>query len=281
MDRMMAETSNNGQQPKSPAPAETVHHPGYVVLEGCIGVGKTTLADLWSDAVDAKTILEVVEENPFLPEFYEDPKAHAFKTQMFFLLSRFKQQEQLSQPDLFQQRVVADYLFAKDRIFAELTLSGSELSLYEQVFNALQAQVRNPELAILGYGVPTLDALKVAKGFEGTYAIDVYDARFAKPIDGDLLEDILTNDIPIITVEDHSIAGGFGAAILEEASSRKLDSSLITRLALPDRWIGHGSRAEQLREAGIDMEGIARCVSQILEKRPTSKPAIEQPTTSG
>ena len=75
--------------------------------------------------------------------------------------------------------------------------------------------------------------------------------------------------------------GGFGAAILEEASNRKLDSSLITRLALPDRWIGHGSRVEPLREAGIDMEGIARCVSQILEKRPTSKPAIEQPTTSG
>ena len=82
---------------------------------------KDNFASLWSEAVEARKILEVVEENPFLPEFYEDAKAHAFKTQMFFLLSRFKQQEQLAQPDLFQQRVVADYLFAKDRIFAELT----------------------------------------------------------------------------------------------------------------------------------------------------------------
>ena len=148
MDQVTADTNSNGQTDKTPPATQTSHHPGYVVLEGCIGVGKTTLAALWSDAVDAKTILEVVEENPFLPEFYEDSKAHAFKTQMFFLLSRFKQQEQLNQPDLFQQSVVADYLFAKDRIFAELTLSGSELALYDQVFQALQSQVRTPELVV-------------------------------------------------------------------------------------------------------------------------------------
>jgi 1-deoxy-D-xylulose-5-phosphate synthase len=85
----------------------------------------------------------------------------------------------------------------------------------------------------------------------------------------------------VITVEDHSISGGFGAAVLEEASNRKLDTSLITRLALPDRWIGHGSRPEQLQEAGIDAEGIARCVAQILHERPTSIPTIEQPITGG
>ena len=142
-------------------------------------------------------------------------------------------------------------------------------------------KVHNPELAILGYGVPTMHALEVAQRFEGSYAIDVYDARFAKPVDGDLLEHLLANDIPIITVEDHSITGGFGAALLEEASNRKLDSSLITRLALPDRWIGHGSRPEQLNEAGIDADGIARCVAQILASRPTSIPTIEQPTITG
>ena len=144
------ESVTNGKELKvsTKSSAEDVHLPNYVVLEGCIGVGKTTLASLWSEAVEARKILEVVEENPFLPEFYEDAKAHAFKTQMFFLLSRFKQQEQLAQPDLFQQRVVADYLFAKDRIFAELTLSGSELALYDQVFNALKTQVRNPELVV-------------------------------------------------------------------------------------------------------------------------------------
>ena len=142
-------------------------------------------------------------------------------------------------------------------------------------------KVYNPELAILGYGVPTMHALEVAQRFEGSYAIDVYDARFAKPVDGELLEYLLVNDIPVITVEDHSITGGFGAALLEEASKRKLDSSLITRLALPDRWIGHGSRPEQLNEAGIDADGIARCVAQILASRPTSIPTIEQPTITG
>ena len=139
----------------------------------------------------------------------------------------------------------------------------------------------NPDLAILGFGVPTIAALEVAEQLDGAHAIDVYDARFAKPVDGELLEKLLTNDIPIITIEDHSITGGFGAAVLEEASNKKLDTSLITRLALPDRWIGHGSRTQQLREAGIDAEGIARCVSQILTERPTSVSTIEQPITGG
>jgi deoxyadenosine/deoxycytidine kinase len=95
----------------------------YVTVEGCIGVGKTTLTHLLSEALSARTVLEVVEENPFLPDFYKDKTAHAFKTQMFFLLSRFKQQESLLQTDLFSNTVVSDYLFDKDRIFAELTLA--------------------------------------------------------------------------------------------------------------------------------------------------------------
>lgn len=120
----------------------------YVVVEGCIGVGKTTLTHLLSAHLKARTVLEVVEENPFLPEFYEDPKAHAFKTQMFFLLSRFKQQEGLGQQSLFEASTVSDYLFAKDRIFAELTLNDSELGLYDQVFQALSTKVPTPDLVI-------------------------------------------------------------------------------------------------------------------------------------
>jgi len=120
----------------------------YVAIEGCIGVGKTTLTRLLSSAFQARTVLEVVEENPFLPEFYRDKEAHAFKTQVFFLLSRFKQQEQLAQEDLFQKNTVADYLFDKDRIFAELTLSDSELSLYHSVFTALAQRVRTPDVVI-------------------------------------------------------------------------------------------------------------------------------------
>lgn len=120
----------------------------YVTVEGCIGVGKTTLTHLLSKALAARTVLEVVEENPFLPDFYKDKVAHAFKTQMFFLLSRFKQQEALLQGDLFQGAVVSDYLFDKDRIFAELTLSSSEMALYDQIFRALQSKVRSPDLVV-------------------------------------------------------------------------------------------------------------------------------------
>lgn len=120
----------------------------YVTVEGCIGVGKTTLTHLLSQALEARTVLEVVEENPFLPDFYKDKVAHAFKTQMFFLLSRFKQQEALQQGDLFTGAVVSDYLFDKDRIFAELTLSSSEISLYDSIFRALASKVRAPELVV-------------------------------------------------------------------------------------------------------------------------------------
>lgn len=120
----------------------------YVVVEGCIGVGKTTLTHLLADRLNARRIVEVVDENPFLPDFYRDQKAHAFKTQMFFLLSRFKQQEQIRQPDLFRANVIADYMFAKDRIFAELTLTGSELALYHQVFDALYETIKIPDLVV-------------------------------------------------------------------------------------------------------------------------------------
>jgi deoxyguanosine kinase len=120
----------------------------YVTVEGCIGVGKTTLTHLLSRTLGARTVLEVVEENPFLADFYKDRAAHAFKTQMFFLLSRFKQQEALQQGDLFDGVVVSDYLFAKDRIFAELTLSPSEMALYDQIFRALHDRLRSPDVVI-------------------------------------------------------------------------------------------------------------------------------------
>lgn len=120
----------------------------YVVIEGCIGVGKTTLTELFAGRLGARTVVEVVEENPFLPDFYKDQKAHAFKTQMFFLLSRFKQQEQIVQTDLFARAVVADYMFAKDRIFAELTLTGSEMQLYDQVYFALLNTIRPPDVVV-------------------------------------------------------------------------------------------------------------------------------------
>ena len=120
----------------------------YIVVEGPIGVGKTSLVKILSDELRARTVLEIVEENPFLSSFYADRQKHAFQTQLFFLLSRFKQQQELSQQDLFNQITVSDYFFAKDRIFAGLTLDPNELSLYERIYSLLQPKVTRPDLVI-------------------------------------------------------------------------------------------------------------------------------------
>jgi len=120
----------------------------YVVVEGPIGVGKTSLVNALAKQNKARTIFEIVEENPFLSSFYSDRQKFAFQTQIFFLLSRFKQQQELFQQDLFNQVTVSDYLFAKDRIFAHLTLDPNELALYERVFEALGPRVTRPDLVI-------------------------------------------------------------------------------------------------------------------------------------
>ncbi len=122
--------------------------PRYIVVEGPIGVGKTTLTRALAKRFEGRCVFEIVEENPFLADFYTDRDKYAFQTQLFFLLSRFKQQEQLAQQDLFAQTTVSDYLFAKDRIFASLTLSGDELALYERIFEALGPRVPRPDLVI-------------------------------------------------------------------------------------------------------------------------------------
>jgi len=122
--------------------------PRYIVVEGPIGVGKTSLVDLLSERLGARKLLEVAEDNPFLSNFYKDPRRYAFQTQLWFLLSRFRQQQELAQFDLFRQTLVADYLFAKDKIFAYLTLEDHELSLYERVHALLQVRVPTPDLVI-------------------------------------------------------------------------------------------------------------------------------------
>lgn len=122
--------------------------PRYIAVEGPIGVGKTTLTQILAERLAGRLVLEPVEENPFLPAFYEDARKNAFQTQLFFLLSRFRQQQQLFQQDLFTQSTVSDYLFAKDRIFAGLTLDQAELSLYDRLYEALQPRVVKPDLVV-------------------------------------------------------------------------------------------------------------------------------------
>ncbi len=120
----------------------------YIVIEGPIGVGKTSLAKLLAKEFNARCILEKAEENPFLPYFYEDREKYAFQTQIFFLLNRFQQQKEMTQLDLFNQVTICDYLFDKDRIFASINLNDAELALYEQVFHLLNGQVSSPDLVI-------------------------------------------------------------------------------------------------------------------------------------
>lgn len=120
----------------------------YIVVEGPIGVGKSSLTNIVSERFAARKVMEVVEENPFLSSFYGDRAKYAFQTQMFFLLSRFKQQQKLFQQDLFNTITVSDYLFAKDRIFAHLTLDPNELALYERIFEELGPRVAKPDLVI-------------------------------------------------------------------------------------------------------------------------------------
>lgn len=122
--------------------------PRYIVVEGPIGVGKTTVVTRLAEQYKARTVLEIFEENPFLANFYQDQERYAFQTEMFFLLSRYRQQEDFAQEDLFGRIAVSDYLFVKCRLFASLTLNDHELSLYDRMYNILTTQVPKPDVVI-------------------------------------------------------------------------------------------------------------------------------------
>lgn len=120
----------------------------YIVVEGPIGIGKTTLARLLAEEWQARVVLEQVEDNPFLRRFYDDPEKYAFPAQMFFLLTRYRQQQELAQQELFRQSLIADYLFAKDHVFAQINLASDELALYRQLFHLLGARIPKPDLVV-------------------------------------------------------------------------------------------------------------------------------------
>jgi deoxyadenosine/deoxycytidine kinase len=151
----------------------------YIAIEGPIGVGKTTLAQALADRMGGRIVLEAVEENPFLPAFYEDRKKHALQAQLFFLLSRYQQQQELFQQDLFNQVTISDYLFAKDRIFASLTLDPNELALYERIWQVLGTRIVKPDLVVYLQARPDVLASRIRKrgrDFERQIAPEYLDA---------------------------------------------------------------------------------------------------------
>ena len=120
----------------------------YIAIEGPIGVGKTSLAELLSKELGARLVLEDFEDNPFLPDFYNDPDRFGFQTQLFFLLQRYRQQQDLRQVDMFQKLLITDYMFVKDRLFASLNLDDKEMHLYDTVASLLERNIIRPDLVI-------------------------------------------------------------------------------------------------------------------------------------
>ena len=185
-----------------------------IVVEGTIGVGKTSLVLKLSKQFNAKCNLEVVEENPFLLKFYGDIERYAFQTQIFFLLSRYKQQLELAQLDLFHQLIFSDYLFAKDRIFAHLNLYGSELAMYEKLYEIMSQNIPKPDLIVYLQASTELLMKRIAlrdRPFERKISFDymmrlnsTYEDFFSSPdnYDGIKLIKIDTNRLDFVGNKD-------------------------------------------------------------------------------
>ena len=183
----------------------------YVAIEGVIGVGKTSLAHLLEERLNAKLVMEKFDENPFLPDFYLDPERYAFQTQLFFLLSRYRQQQELRQTEVFHKLVISDYMFVKDRLFASLNLDDKEMSLYDSVAKILEKNILNPDLVIyLQAETPKLMERITLRGrdFEKNMSPDyidalnqVYNEYFFRYLESPLLI-INTNDIDFVHNEE-------------------------------------------------------------------------------
>lgn len=215
--------------------------PLYVAVEGPIGVGKTTLVRRLSDRLQARLVLEVVEENPFLPRFYEDRERYAFQTQLFFLMSRFKQQQELTQGDLFSPSVLADYHLLKDRIFARLTLKDDELALYERVYQSLELHILQPDVLVYLHAPIHLLQDRIARrgrpfeaNFDTRYLADLcthYQHYFAHYTRTPLL-DVDTSDINYAS--DDALLTRLEAEILRLARSGP-DQNRVVRIERADQ----------------------------------------------
>lgn len=204
---------------------------GLIAIEGPIGVGKTTLAELLARKLDARLILENPESNPFLPDFYKNRERFAFQTQIFFLMSRYAQQQHFAHDDLFSQCTVSDYIFAKDALFARINLSDDEFVLYEKVASILEKNVAIPDMVI--YLTASVDTL--------LERIWRRQRSFEKGIDKSYLEDLCEiysdfffnyNDRPLLVVKtdnvDFSADGEKLSYIIEKIASKKEGTEYIS-----------------------------------------------------
>jgi deoxyadenosine/deoxycytidine kinase len=142
---MTADAASGPETPGGLGPPDALD---YLAIEGAIGAGTTTLAQMLAERWTTDLVLEQFEDNPFLERFYQDRTRWAFQTQLAFLASRFRQQKELAERDLFHDLVVSDYTFDKDRIFARQTLSGDEKQLYESLFRLMEPTVPTPDLVV-------------------------------------------------------------------------------------------------------------------------------------
>jgi deoxyguanosine kinase len=184
----------------------------FIAIEGVIGVGKTTLARLLQPSFDAELLLEVFEENPFLSDFYADRTRYAFQTQIFFLLSRYRQQRETVWTILGQGKtLVSDYTFAKDALFARINLRGDELDMYHHVHEALAEKIPQPDLTVYLYADTEVLMQRIAlrdrsyeRAMERSYIAELglaYD-DFFNGHDGLVLK-IDTNPLDFVRVPDH------------------------------------------------------------------------------
>ena len=225
----------------------------YVAIEGVIGVGKTTLARLLQSRFDAELLLEIFEENPFLSDFYGDRARYAFQTQIFFLLSRYRQQHSTVRKILSSGKsLMADYTFAKDALFAGINLEGDELLMYHKVHEALGEKIPKPDLLV--YLQASTDVLmqRIAyrdrpyeRQMERRYIDELnhaYEDFFSRPFDSVPVLKIDTNSLNIIQTPEH-------LTLVENRIKQRLGlSPFQPDLPLPEANAGGKTPQEQVRE---------------------------------